>query len=88
MRVEEPLSFSVVHVGRGGDVTCRSAAGEVRLPIELGSGGDFSVWLRGARLTAAGGKERRLRTDERKLVLERLRAWLAASGRSAWSVEL
>jgi hypothetical protein len=83
----EPLSFSVHHAGRGGDVTCRCDAGELLLPIEGHSPDGFSVWMRGARLTSAEGETRRLRTAERKLVLARLRAWLDATGRERWVIE-
>jgi hypothetical protein len=87
MPVREPFEFSVTHVGRGGEVTCRCDAGTISLAIELEAGGEFSVWLRGARLVSDGRKERALRADERRLVLERLRAWLEATGREGWAVE-
>jgi hypothetical protein len=87
MRIQEPLTFAVTHVGRGGDVACRCGAGELLLPIEMEAEGFFCVWLRGARLATPGRKERPLRTEERKLVIERLRAWLDATGRTGWSIE-
>jgi hypothetical protein len=87
MPLREPLAFSVTHVGRGGDVTCRCDAGEILLAIELEAGGAFSVWLRGARLVRADGKARALRADERRLVLERLRAWLDTTDRNGWEIE-
>lgn len=89
MRVEEPLSFSVTHVGRGGYVRIRSGAGEILLAIEMLAEGSFSVFLRGARV-AAGPVDvevRRLRTYERQLVLERLRGWLDSTGRERWEIE-
>ncbi|HEY6727705.1 MAG TPA: hypothetical protein VI197_26905 [Polyangiaceae bacterium] len=33
MRVREPLAFSIEHVGRGGNLLCQCAAGEVRLAL-------------------------------------------------------
>jgi hypothetical protein len=88
MPVRDPLEFSVTHVGRGGHLKCGCSAGEIRLAIELETGGAFSVYLRGARLVNGDGKTRALRTGERLLVLERLRAWLDATGREPWTVEL
>ena len=86
MHVEEPLSFSVTHIGRGGYVACRCSAGEILLAIEMLAGGSFSVFLRGARGASAAGI-RRLRTYERQLILERLRGWLDATGREHWEIE-
>jgi hypothetical protein len=51
------------------------------------SGGGGVVWLRGALVRSAAGKERRLRTGERKLVGVRLREWLDATGRTEWAIE-
>lgn len=87
MRVREPFEFSVRHVGRGGDVACGCAAGQLQLALEMQSDGAFCVWLRGARLATSTARERRLRTDERRLVLEHLRAWLDSSGRASWTIE-
>lgn len=87
MRVTEPLAFSVQHAGRGGDVVCRCAAGELRMPLEMQPEGGFCVWLRGARLATSAAGARRLSTDERRLVLERLRAWLDGNGRASWGIE-
>jgi hypothetical protein len=88
MRVKEPLSFSVTHIGRGGYVACRCDAGETLLAIEMLAGGSFSVFLRDARVAAAPGNARRIRTYERQLILERLRGWLNATGREHWEIEL
>jgi len=87
MRVREPLVFSAQHVGRGGDVVCQSEAGELRLALEMQPGGDFCVWLRGARLVMPAAKERRLSTDERRLLAVHLRAWLDSSGRATWAIQ-
>lgn len=87
MRVREPLSFSVVHAGRGGEVECRTGAGRIALALEAHADGDFSVWLRGARLTPPDGEPRRLDAGERRLVRDRLRAWLAETGRERWGIE-
>jgi len=89
MRVEEPLSFSVTHIGRGGYVRIRSSAGEILLAIEMLAGGSFAVFLRGARVAAGhvDADGRRLRTYERQLVLERLRGWLDSTGRECWAIE-
>jgi hypothetical protein len=57
------------------------------LAIEMGAGGAFSVWLRGARVTTSSGKVRRLDADERRFVLVVLRAWLDESGRRSWAIE-
>lgn len=88
MRIKEPLAFSVQHIGRGGKVLGHSEAGELRLELEMQSEGGFCVWLRGARLATSGGKERPLASDERQLVRKQLRAWLDASGRTSWTLEL
>jgi hypothetical protein len=87
MRVGEPFRFELTHLGRGGTLACRCEAGEIGLAIELVDQGNFAVWLLGARLTKPDGTVRRLRTDERKLVLERVRAWLDANGRERWYIE-
>lgn len=87
MRVRAPLVFSAQHVGRGGNVVCQCEAGELRLALEMQSGGDFCVWLRGARLATSAAKERRLSTDERRLLDFHLRAWLDSSGRANWAIE-
>ncbi len=87
MRVQEPFTFSVRHVGPGGDLSCRCEAGEILLALEAHAAGEFSVWLRGARLATAAGKARRLRPDERQLVASQLRGWLDTTGRNAWVIE-
>lgn len=88
MRIREPLAFSVQHIGRGGKVIGHGEAGELRLELEMQSDGGFCVWLRGARLATAGGKERPLTGDERQLVGEQLRAWLDSTDRTSWTIEL
>ncbi len=87
MRVREPLSFSVAHAGRGGEVECRSSAGRIALALEVQAGGAFSVWLRGAQLAPPDGEPRRLDPGERRLVRDRLRTWLDETGRERWAIE-
>lgn len=87
MRIREPLAFSVHHVGRGGSVIAHCEAGELRLALEMQSDGAFCVWLRGVRLAMSTLGERRLTTDERRLVSDQLRAWLDSSSRATWTIE-
>ncbi len=88
MRVVGPFSFSVTHSGRGGEIVGRCAAGTLALAIEMHPNGRFSTGLRGVQLRTAGDdKRRRLRPEERRIVFDRLRAWLDESGRRGWVIE-
>lgn len=82
-----PTEFTVTHQGRGGHVTGRDPSGEVELAIAMESGGQFSVWLRGATFRAVDGRPRKPPPAERARLRAALRAWLDATGRDGWTIE-
>lgn len=80
-------TFSVEHQGRGGYIRCVADVGQVDVAIELGVGGDFSVFLKRLRVTKPEGRQRPIRPAEREELGTALRAWLDETGRSGWGLE-